>query len=388
VRLRGYVALCSTLLWATPSAHAEDHHHHHHHHHHHKDKTTDAPEVTPPVPEEAANPTPPEPLPVPLPPPVKPKASAQNDLGAQADRPWAKNVSPAEQQTADALFHEGNNLLKESLFVHAAEKYREALRHWKHPGIHYNLALALLNLDQPIEVFLNLEAAMKYGPGPLEQDKYEHAERYRKLIEKQIARVTVTCEHPGAVVSLDGRPIFTAPGQYVGLVRTGQHTFLAEKPGFVNAQKAPVFSPGEQATIDLKLFTVEQMTEYRRRWHAAVPWSVLAAGVVVAGIGGIMHWQTSVKYHDYDNQITDCARAGGGFGCMPTGAISGSKSTGDGLQAGAFTAYAVGGGIFVAGAVLAVLNRAKPVQVQRDRQVSVQPSYGKGGASLSASFRF
>src|SRR5258706_5080503 len=81
---------------------------------------------------------------------------AQIDLGAAApgalDRPWAKAVTPQEQKLATDLFREGNALLKESLFVQAAEKYREALRHWNHPGIHYNLALALLNLDQPVEV--------------------------------------------------------------------------------------------------------------------------------------------------------------------------------------------------------------------------------------------
>jgi hypothetical protein len=63
------------------------------------------------------------------------------------DRPWVKGVSAADQSAAIELFHEGNGLLKESLFVQAAAKYREALHHWDHPGIHYNLALALLNLD-------------------------------------------------------------------------------------------------------------------------------------------------------------------------------------------------------------------------------------------------
>ena len=64
------------------------------------------------------------------------------------DRPWAKGVSPEAQKAADELFRQGNDLLRESLFVQAATKYREALRRWDHPGIHYNLALALLNLDQ------------------------------------------------------------------------------------------------------------------------------------------------------------------------------------------------------------------------------------------------
>src|SRR5437879_5618527 len=82
-------------------------------------------------------------------------AQAQSELPGSraAERPWVRGVPAAEQKVALDLFREGNTLLKESLFVQAAAKYREALRHWNHPGIHYNLALALLNLDQPVEVY-------------------------------------------------------------------------------------------------------------------------------------------------------------------------------------------------------------------------------------------
>src|SRR3954454_2214857 len=87
---------------------------------------------------------------------------AQSELPGSkaAERPWVLGVSAVEQKAALNLFREGNALLKESLFVQAAAKYREALRHWNHPGIHYNLALALLNLDQPVEVYKQLETAL------------------------------------------------------------------------------------------------------------------------------------------------------------------------------------------------------------------------------------
>src|SRR5690349_12569407 len=64
-----------------------------------------------------------------------------------SERPWAAGVSPERQEAALKHLQEGNGLLKESLFVAAAKVYRQALTEWDHPGIHYNLALALLNLD-------------------------------------------------------------------------------------------------------------------------------------------------------------------------------------------------------------------------------------------------
>jgi len=77
---------------------------------------------------------------------------------------WAVGVSTERQEAALAHLQEGNSLLKESLFLEAAKVYRKALSEWDHPGIHYNLALALLNLDQPVEVYQNLVAAVKFAP--------------------------------------------------------------------------------------------------------------------------------------------------------------------------------------------------------------------------------
>ena len=111
----------------------------------------------------------------PAPPPEKPvpeKAGTNETLqnGNDAERPWAKGVSDAEQKLALAIFREGNTSLNDGAYVTAAKKYREALAHWDHPAINYNLALALLNLDQPVEVYKALEKAISYGDAPLEKE--------------------------------------------------------------------------------------------------------------------------------------------------------------------------------------------------------------------------
>jgi hypothetical protein len=330
--------------------------------------------------------------PQPQQPPRSPKAAAQADLGAaNSDRPWAKGVSPAEQKIAIDMFREGNTLLKESLFVQAAAKYREALTHWNHPGVHYNLALALLNLDQPVEVFQQLQEAMKYGAAPLDADKFEHAGRYKALIEKQLARVEIVCNTRGAVVTLDGQQIFVAPGQYEGLVRVGQHTLVAQKTGFVTTQKTPSLPAGQKTTIDMMMYTADELTAYKRRWHVAMPWAVLAGGVVLAGVGGILHWQASESYKSYDAGINMCAMGSASGGCMPNSGLAGKKTTGDGLQAGAFAMYAVGGAVVITGGVLAYLNRARPVRLnpgETDHKLTVIPVVGPGvgGGMVSLNF--
>jgi hypothetical protein len=294
------------------------------------------------------------------------------------DRPWAKSVSPETQRAALALFRDGNVLLKESLFVQAAAKYREALAKWDHPAIHYNLALALLNLDQPVEVWSQLEEAMKFGAAPLDADKFEHATRYKALIERQVARVEITCKEAGALVSFDGRTVFTGPGKYNGMVRVGQHTVVAAKQGYVTTQKTPTLLSGEKTAIDLAMFTAEDLTLYKRNWAVWIPFSVLAAGVVVAGVGGILQWQAAESFKAFDAGIQACG------GCAPDASLDGKLGAGNGLQATAFVAYTLGALVIAGGAVLATLNRARPYRInpERESKVSFAPWAGPQGGGI------
>lgn len=303
------------------------------------------------------------------------------------DRPWAKGVTPEQQRTANELFREGNDLLKESLFVQAAAKYREALRHWDHPGIHYNLALALLNLDRPVEVFGQLEEAMKYGAAPLDEDKFAHASRYRALIEKQLARVTITCETAGASVTMDGQPLFVAPGSYQSLVRVGQHTIVATKSGFVPTQQTPILLAGQKHVIDLKVYTADELTHYKRRWANALPWSVLAGGIVIAGAGGIMHWQAASKISAYDSGVSACSAQSMSGGCHPDSALSDKRTAGENLQIAAYAFYGLGAATAAVGGVLAYLNRARPYRVEPEK-LSFTPLLGPSGGGMSATIHF
>ena len=106
---------------------------------------------------------------------VQPRAQADTAVEALSEtggavRPWARGVSEQNQRRANELVQEGNALIKESFFAQAVAKYREALEHWDHPGVHYNLALALLTLDEPVATHRHLSEAMKYGAAPIGQD--------------------------------------------------------------------------------------------------------------------------------------------------------------------------------------------------------------------------
>jgi len=313
-------------------------------------------------------------------------ASAQQASPAE-ERPWARGIPADKQKKALELFRAGNTLLKESVFVKAVEKYREALALWDHPAIHYNLALALLNLDQPLEVHEHLVAAMKYGVAPLDTEKLEHARTYKALVEKQLARVELTCEEAGATVSLDGQVVFVAPGRYEGLVRPGAHTFVAAKEGHAPTNLSRNLPAGEKTTLALRLYTAEDLTRYQRRWSAWKPWALVGAGAAVALAGGAIHMQARGSYDDFDTRIAECG------GCVPTPDVTDMRVQGDNQQRLALGAYALGGAAAITGAVLAYINRPQayrisPDQAESPEGVSVAPLVGGAERGILATFRF
>ncbi|MFY0528447.1 hypothetical protein ACN28I_36575 [Archangium gephyra] len=318
------------------------------------------------------------------PPPSTQQAGISSEV--LADRPWAKGVSPEQQQAAMALFQSANALLKESVFVQAVEKYRAALEAWKHPAIHYNLALALMNLDQPVEVHEQLVEALRYGPAPLENEKYEYARNYKTLMERQLARVDISCDTPGATVTLDGQTLFVAPGRYSGLVRPGAHSIVATKQGFLPTDQSRTLLPGETAALQLKMFTSDDLIEYRRKWAAWMPWVVAGAGVAVGAGSGWLHLQARDSLRVLDAGVTQCG------GCFLTPTLDSTLTRGNTYQALAIGGYAVGGAALLTGAVLVYLNQPQPFQVDPNQKkvevVGVAPLIGGGTGGILTTFRF
>jgi hypothetical protein len=303
-------------------------------------------------------------------PPTKPNEQAGTNESLQKggdDRPWASGVPQAEQQAALSLFQQGNLQLNDGLFAKAAEQYREALKHWQHPAIHYNLALALMNLDQPIETYQSLQEAIKFGPAPLEKDKFEHAKEYLVLVDKQLADIEVSCDKQGAKVLVDGKEVFTAPGKFAQKVKIGKHTFIAQREGYEARVKAPYIGPGEKFRIELKLYTADELTRYHRKWEDSVwvPWAVMGAGAAIGIASGGMELLANSKYRKFDESVSACNTGSLGLGCSPQ-TYAGIKNTGDTERTLGYIGYGVAGAAIATGIGLAIINRQQPYQIRAE----------------------
>ena len=342
------------------------------------------------------------------PPPTKTDEKAGKDETLQTgsgERPWAVGVPPEKQRAALKKFTEGNAQLNDGLFPAAVKLYREALKDWEHPAIYYNLALALLNLDQPIEVYESLQKAIKYGAAPLEKDKYDHAKEYILLVEKQIATVDISCSKPGAKISVDGKEVFTVgpdgkAGHFVGRVKIGKHTFVAEKPGYNAQVDAPFIGPGETYRLELTLYTAEELTRYKRKWNAKwMPYAVIGGGAALAGAGVLLELSANSSYSDYDAAVAKCNQASNSMGCANDGSVADMRKSGDTKKTMGYVGYGVAGAAVVTGVILLWVNRESTYQISADEyrkelrekekaSVSVTPVIAPGiaGAMLTGSF--
>lgn len=309
-------------------------------------------------------------------------------------RPWAAGVPVASQKAALVAFREGNQQLNDGLFARASETYRQALTHWKHPAIYYNLSLALMNLDQPVEAYESMQAATTFGEGPIDKDKFEHAKEYLLLLEKQIASIEVSCDKPGAKVSVDGKEVFVAPGTFKQRVRIGRHTFVADKKGYQTRINAPFIGPGEKFRIELKLYTAEELTRYNRRWQATwMPYAVIGAGAAIGLAGVGLELGADAKYNDYDKRIEACNM--NNMGCPSSTELTDLKASGDTMKTLGFVAYGVAGGTVAAGVLLAILNRPRAytirpeeLQAEQDKRISITPVISPTAAGAVVQGRF
>jgi tetratricopeptide (TPR) repeat protein len=280
-----------------------------------------------------------------------------------------KTVSKTDEECALREFHLGNDFLNNGLFPGSVARYREALHCWDHPAIHYNLALAQINLDQPIEVFEQLNEAIKYGSDPIGQDKFDHAKEYLKLVAGQLADIEVSCSKPGAKIAVDGKEVFVAPGSYKAKVRVGKHTFFGDKEGYNARVIAPFIGPGETFRIELKLYTVEELTRYRRKWDRTwMPYTVIGAGALIGIVGGIFELSARSSYNDFDTAVAKCNTTAMGCAASTPGLLD-MRNSGNTKRTIGYVGYGVAGAAIVTGAVLAYLNRRTAYQIRpEDRE--------------------
>ena len=313
--------------------------------------------------------------------------AAQDDPVGAPVRPWADGVSQERQDQALRVFQEGNALFEASQHAAALAKYREALASWDHPAIRFNAAVALVNLDQPLRAFEDLELALRYGDAPLGAEKYQQALTYRKLLLGQIAELKVACPEQGAEVSLDGQALFVGPGEMARWLLPGTHQLVARKPGFLTETRSLVVLPGKRSTERLTLQEIRSLpTSTVRRWPVWKPWSVVGAGALLAVIGVPVILDSLNNVHNYEAAIDSCSAQAGGP-CMVPSTASDTLHRARVENVVAISLFSVGGALVASGLAMVILNQPRVVPGEEAPHASLAPLLGPGLFGLQVAIR-
>jgi hypothetical protein len=316
-----------------------------------------------------------------------PSPSATAQVEATPDRPWALNVTESAQKEALALFEQGNKLFETSEHTAALAKYREALKVWDHPAIRYNAAVALINLDQPLAANENLELALRYGALPFSQETYQQALTYRKLLHGQLAELKVSCSELGAEVTMDGAPLFVAPGEISRWLLPGPHQIVARKAGYLTETRSLTLLPGKPASEQVALQEIRTLpTKTVRRWTVWKPWAVAGAGVLVGLAGGAFYLQAKSDNDAFDAQVQMSCPMGCPATAVPKTAYD-ARDRGKTENIVAISLFSVGGAVAASGIAMLVLNQPRVVPAEESSRLSAVPLVGPGTFGFSIALR-
>jgi hypothetical protein len=303
------------------------------------------------------------------------------------ERPWSAGVAAAAQEQALKIFNTGNTFFETSQYSQAVDQYREALKSWSHPAIHFNMMVCLINLDQPKAAYQHLGAALKFGAAPLGKDVHARALTYEKLLEKQLTSLTIKSTQKGVSISLDGKSVLNSPGEKTIVVLPGAHQLVASKDGFLTHTEVLNLVGGEKSLSNVKLIPLAEGQNYRleRRWDRWKPWTVLGVGAVTVAAGFGTRLLAKSDFDQYDNDVTNfCPEQGCTSDELPQSskdALSRAE-----LEDTVSSVLLVSGAAAVGtGAVLLYLNRERSI---KEMQPTIAPVVTPGGAGVSLSFDF
>jgi tetratricopeptide (TPR) repeat protein len=297
-----------------------------------------------------------------------------------ADSPWSRGVTDEQKKTAQGLLEQGNQLMLASKFKEAVPIYERALASWDHPAIRFNLVKALIGLDKVLDAAENLDKALAYGAAPLEDQVYNEALNYQRLLKNQIATIELRCDQAGVKLALDGKPALTCPGTRELRVLPGAHSIVGAGPSLVTEVRDVTLIGGTRTS---ESFALREPGEPVRRWATWKPWAVVAGGAAFTATGVVFNVLARNRRDDlHARAATQCSVRGCDAERYEELGLRALEDRVNAYNTVSMIALGVGGAGMIAGGVLVMLNRVSP----EAPRVAVQP--GATGVTVTVGGSF
>lgn len=318
----------------------------------------------------------------------------RSSAGTQKSQQSARDIPQADKDEARSRYREGTKHLRQLNFSGAEREYLTALNYWSHPMILYQLAQARKQQGKLVKAYLDLLRALEYGAKPFERDTYQEVRELERELRSKLARLIVVCAQFGTDVAIDGQSVGTigsAAGQNAieHYVLPGEHSIEARKGEYEKVVQRIEVDPGSDTTVNLRLFTTAQLTGTTRYSPRAVPWGIVASGLLIGGWGFLEY----IRAHDDRQRLDDELNTSCASGCTSEHEAFPEVALGDFHRhlVRAQVAFSLAGTVTLAGLVFAYLNRPRTFRIDRSTEsvrFTTRPLLMPQGAGLNMRVSF
>jgi len=325
-----------------------------------------------------------------------PTAAPARKRPAPRPSPWHKGVSTENKTKALALYNVGNTFFAKSQWSAALVKYAAAVKLWDHPGIRYNMAKCLMEQKRYLEAHHSLKLALRFGAAPLDPPRLFKEGRFLLgVLERLLARVRIVCPQAGVRVTLDGQLLFVGPGEKTRLMDpTQRHVVEATLTRHITLTRALAPLPGRLTVVTLRLMKLKKTLVMKRRWARWIGWTVLAAGVALAGGGVPLLVDGNRSIAAYDDRFNLwCTNAAG---CLlserPRELVKlWNRSVVNQALGAVF--IVLGSAAITTGMTLIFLNVPRAISPEgaprpKSQRITLVPAIHRGGGSVTLAIRF
>lgn len=199
------------------------------------------------------------------------------------------STSDDKLREARAHLQQGQQFYEEEAFEAARAEFLRAYEMTRSYKILYNLALVTAQLNDFAGAYAKYAQYLREGGDEVASSRAAEVRKSMDKLRGRVAQIEVVANAANATITVDDKPVGSAPLAEALMVNPGEHKIGGAAPGRQPAYKHVTLTAGEAVRVSLELPKVEErtivMTKTRSfNWVAWVPAGVLAAGTIVMGV--------------------------------------------------------------------------------------------------------
>jgi hypothetical protein len=167
--------------------------------------------------------------------------------------PAPEAADAAATASARRHFHLGVKLYRDANYKGALAEFEAAYRDKPGPGSLQNVALCLKALFRYAEAAQSLRLLLARHAEELSAAEREAMEKAVQEFESLVGKLDLQLEPPDAELSIDGRPISREERSKPLLLNVGEHTLLAEAPGYARYTQVVRVASAQELKVSLRL---------------------------------------------------------------------------------------------------------------------------------------